>query len=117
MNTPEEIKLTVKEKYAEIAEQSKAENASSCCGAGSSCGDMDYTIMSDEYVGIGIITVTIIKFGDAACADDAAEFEETAGLFGDGDADQCFAAFADFGAFGDVTQAVEVHVGAAVDGD
>ncbi len=42
------IKEMVKEKYASIANQEKSVNASSCCGATSSCGDV-YTIMSDEY--------------------------------------------------------------------
>ena len=34
MKTPEELKETVKEKYSEIANQSKEENAVSCCGVG-----------------------------------------------------------------------------------
>lgn len=47
----ESIKEMVKQKYAEIANQDKTSNASSCCGATASCGDV-YTIMSDEYDGI-----------------------------------------------------------------
>jgi arsenite methyltransferase len=45
-----EMKELVKEKYAAIAEQSQAQNATSCCGATSSCcGDEVYNIMSDDY--------------------------------------------------------------------
>ena len=33
MNTEQELKDVVKEKYARIAEQGKVENAASCCGA------------------------------------------------------------------------------------
>ena len=44
------IKELVKEKYAAIAEQSLTQNATSCCGATSSCcGDEVYNIMSDDY--------------------------------------------------------------------
>ena len=48
MKTSEEIKNSVKEKYAEIALQSKEENAGSCCGVGNDCG-VDYTIFSEDY--------------------------------------------------------------------
>lgn len=50
MNTSTEIKKTVRDKYAEIAKQSKDQNLSSCCGATSSCGGDDvYNIMADDY--------------------------------------------------------------------
>ncbi|MBS1538231.1 MAG: arsenite methyltransferase [Bacteroidetes bacterium] len=48
MNTAEEIKQLVREKYGEIAEQSKETNAASCCGVGG-CSTVDYTIMSEDY--------------------------------------------------------------------
>ena len=48
MKTPQELKQTVKEKYSEIANQSKEDNAASCCGVGVSCG-VDYTIFSEDY--------------------------------------------------------------------
>jgi len=48
MKTAEELKDTVKEKYAEIALQSKETNAVSCCGVDSDCG-VDYTIFSEDY--------------------------------------------------------------------
>ena len=48
MNTPQETKDLVRAKYAEIALQDKATNASSCCGAGG-CSTEVYNIMSDDY--------------------------------------------------------------------
>jgi SAM-dependent methyltransferase len=45
----EDIKQIVKEKYAEIARQTKEQNAPSCCGA-TSCGSVvDYSIFSENY--------------------------------------------------------------------
>lgn len=53
METAEQLKQIVKEKYSEIAEQDRELNASSCCGATSSCcGTMDYTIMADDYTNL-----------------------------------------------------------------
>ena len=50
MNNESQIKEMVKEKYAAIAEQRLTQNATSCCGATSSCcGDEVYNIMSDDY--------------------------------------------------------------------
>jgi SAM-dependent methyltransferase len=47
--TSERLKQLVKEKYGQIAEQSKETNESTCCGATCGCSTMDYTIMSDDY--------------------------------------------------------------------
>jgi arsenite methyltransferase len=45
----EDIKQIIKEKYSEIAKQTKEQNAPSCCGA-TSCGSIvDYSIFSEEY--------------------------------------------------------------------
>jgi hypothetical protein len=44
-----DLKLVVKEKYSEIAKQSKLQNESSCCGATSGCSTVDYTIFSESY--------------------------------------------------------------------
>ncbi|HNV51305.1 MAG TPA: arsenite methyltransferase [Tenuifilaceae bacterium] len=44
-----DIKQTVKEKYSQIAMQSKQENESSCCGATGCCSGVDYTIFSENY--------------------------------------------------------------------
>lgn len=47
-DTSEQLKRLVKEKYGQIAEQSKDTNASSCCGA-TGCSTIDYTVMADDY--------------------------------------------------------------------
>ena len=47
MKNETEIKELVREKYSQIASQSKSKNASSCCGA-TGCGDV-YNIMADDY--------------------------------------------------------------------
>lgn len=52
MRTETEIKNVVKEKYSSIADQSKSQNASSCCGATACCGDDLVTLMADEYASI-----------------------------------------------------------------
>ncbi|MBK6346144.1 MAG: arsenite methyltransferase [Bacteroidales bacterium] len=44
-----QLRQIVKEKYSEIAEQSRSVNESSCCGATGCCGDVDYTIFSENY--------------------------------------------------------------------
>ena len=46
MQTAEQIKTIVREKYSEIALQDKATNAASCCGSGPAG---TYTIMADSY--------------------------------------------------------------------
>ena len=49
MNNDSQIKLLVKEKYSEIANQSKEQNLTSCCGA-TGCGTSEvYNIMADDY--------------------------------------------------------------------
>jgi len=50
MNKESQIKELVKEKYAAIAEQSKEQNSTSCCGATTTGCSVDvYNIMSDDY--------------------------------------------------------------------
>lgn len=51
MQTEDQIKEMVKQKYSEIALQDKDTNASSCCGSGC-CSTEVYTIMSDDYKGM-----------------------------------------------------------------
>ncbi len=51
MKTDNELKQIVKEKYSEIALQSKTENESSCCGSGG-CSTEVYNIMTDDYTQI-----------------------------------------------------------------
>jgi SAM-dependent methyltransferase len=48
MNTAQETKEMVRAKYAEIAQQDKGTNTSSCCGAGG-CSTEVYNIMTDDY--------------------------------------------------------------------
>ena len=49
MNTSEQLKQIVKEKYSEIADQSREENASGCCGAGCGCATTDEAVMAEDY--------------------------------------------------------------------
>lgn len=44
-----DVKEIVKEKYSQIAQQSKSQNETSCCGATGCCSDVDYTIFSENY--------------------------------------------------------------------
>lgn len=48
MQTEQELKQIVKDKYSQIAMQDKSVNESSCCGAGG-CSTEVYNIMSDDY--------------------------------------------------------------------
>jgi arsenite methyltransferase len=49
METAEQLKEVVREKYGAIASQTKTQNASSCCGATVCCGGDDYSIMAEAY--------------------------------------------------------------------
>jgi len=49
MSTDNEIKEMVKEKYGAIAQQSKEQNLSSCCGSGCGCGPVEFSVMAEEY--------------------------------------------------------------------
>jgi SAM-dependent methyltransferase len=52
-DTAEDLRQLVREKYAEIALQSKTQNESLCCGTGCCTpADSSYTIMADEYTGL-----------------------------------------------------------------
>jgi arsenite methyltransferase len=48
METSEQLKEIVKEKYSQIASQSPEQNATSCCGA-SCCSTIDEAIMAEDY--------------------------------------------------------------------
>ena len=48
MQTEQELKEIVKQKYGEIALQDKETNQSSCCGSGCCSTDV-YNIMTDDY--------------------------------------------------------------------
>lgn len=45
----DELKDVVKDRYSRIAEQSKSQNESSCCGSGGCCSVENYTVFSDSY--------------------------------------------------------------------
>lgn len=47
--TADEIKESVKKKYGQISNQSRSENASSCCGATGCCDTVDYAIFAEDY--------------------------------------------------------------------
>ncbi len=48
LQTSEDLKQLVREKYSQIADQSKETNETSCCGA-TGCGTIDYSVMADDY--------------------------------------------------------------------
>jgi len=52
MKNAEELKQLVKDKYSEIALQSKTENETSCCGAGECC-TVDYAVFAEDYTKLG----------------------------------------------------------------
>ena len=100
-----DLKLVVKEKYGEIALQTKQQNESSCCGATGCCSTVDYTIFSENYdkqagynpeadlgLGCGIPTqFATIKAGDRVLD------------LGSGAGNDCFVARALVGEAGKVT--------------
>ncbi|MCF8222676.1 MAG: arsenite methyltransferase [Bacteroidales bacterium] len=47
----EELKLIVKDKYSEIADEHKAGNKNSCCGGSGCCESTEYTVFSEDYSG------------------------------------------------------------------
>ncbi len=103
MQTDNDIKEMVKQKYSEIALQDKTTNASSCCGAGG-CSTEVYNIMSEDYdtlegynkdadlaLGCGLPTVFAkIKEGDTVID------------LGSGAGNDCFIARAETGPSGKV---------------
>ncbi|HEY9489657.1 MAG TPA: methyltransferase domain-containing protein, partial [Chryseosolibacter sp.] len=49
MQTQEQLKQIVKEKYSEIADQSREQNAASCCGSSCGCSTIDEALMAEDY--------------------------------------------------------------------
>ncbi|HRW61841.1 MAG TPA: arsenite methyltransferase [Bacteroidales bacterium] len=47
-----DLKAIVKEKYTEIAKQSKEQNETSCCSSSGCCGDLEISMIGDEYKNI-----------------------------------------------------------------
>ena len=52
MSSSEQIKELVQEKYGEVADQTRDENASSCCGSGCGCATIDQAIMAEDYTAL-----------------------------------------------------------------
>ena len=72
---------------------------------------------ADEHVRGFFIADAVVKFRHVARADERAEALEAAPLFAHGDGKHGFAELAQLGTLGNEAQAVEIHVGAAGDGD
>jgi SAM-dependent methyltransferase len=51
-NTPPDLKMVVREKYGQIARQSLLQQEVSCCGGSSCCGDLEISMIGDEYTGV-----------------------------------------------------------------
>lgn len=49
---PKDMKLVVREKYAQIARQSLLQQEVSCCGGSTCCGDLEISMIGDEYTGV-----------------------------------------------------------------
>ena len=47
-----DLKLVVREKYGQIARQSLLQQEGSCCGGSSCCGDLEISMIGDEYTGV-----------------------------------------------------------------
>lgn len=99
-----DIKQTVKEKYSQIAMQSKQENESSCCGATGCCSGVDYTIFSENYNQVkGYNADADLGLG-CGIPTEYAKIEEgdTVVDLGSGAGNDCFVARAIVGEFGKV---------------
>ncbi|TAF92365.1 MAG: methyltransferase domain-containing protein, partial [Bacteroidetes bacterium] len=103
MQSEQQLKELVQQKYATIALQSKEDNMASCCGAGG-CSTEVYSIMSDDYsnltgynadadLGLGCGLPT--KFAQIAAGNTVIDL-------GSGAGNDCFVARAEVGATGKV---------------
>jgi ubiquinone/menaquinone biosynthesis C-methylase UbiE len=93
MKTAEELKQIVKEKYGEIALQSKEQNEMSCCGATGSCAT-DVTVMAEDYTSLnGYVANTDLGLGCGLPTEYAHLKEgETVLDLGSGAGNDCFVA-------------------------
>ena len=64
-----------------------------------------------------VVAVAVVEFGDVAAAQHVDKFQKAAGFFGNRHGENAFVTFAQFAALGNVAQAVEIHVGAAGNGN
>ncbi|NUO78474.1 methyltransferase domain-containing protein, partial [candidate division KSB1 bacterium] len=101
MRTAEAVKTNVREKYAEIALQSKEQNATSCCGVGT---NGTYTIMADSYASLsGYNPEADLGLGCGLPTEFAQIYEgDTVIDLGSGAGNDCFVARAQTGAEGKV---------------
>src|SRR6185312_13274281 len=70
---------------------------------------------ADEKVRGAGVADAVVELGDAVLTESGAEAAEAAALFGDGHGEHRLALLAEFGAFGDEAEAIEIHVGAGDD--
>ncbi len=100
-----DLKLIVQEKYGEIAQKSLIQEQSSCCGTSSCCGDLEFSMIGDEYtdvaghhpdadLGLGCGLPT--QFADIRLGDSVLDL-------GSGAGNDCFVARAIVGVNGKVT--------------
>ena len=103
METNEQIKEMVKQKYSEIALQDQETNASSCCGSGG-CSTEVYNIMSDEYAHLeGYNPDADLKLGCGLPTEFAKiKLGDTVVDLGSGAGNDCFVARYDTGISGKV---------------
>lgn len=104
MKSAEEIKLMVRDKYAGIASQSKANNETSCCGSTSHCDGLDYSIFSDSYAHLkGYAQDADLGLGCGLPTEFARiETGDTVVDLGSGAGNDCFVARAETGSTGRV---------------
>ena len=100
-----DLKFVVQEKYGEIAQQSIIQTQSSCCGTSSCCGELEFSMIGDEYAGIaghyadadlGLGCGLPTQFADICVGDSVLDL-------GSGAGNDCFVARAIVGASGKVT--------------
>jgi SAM-dependent methyltransferase len=103
MQTQEQLKDIVRQKYSEIALQDKEVNQSSCCGAGG-CSTEVYTIMTDDYSQVeGYVPDADLGLGCGLPTQFAKIKEgDTVIDLGSGAGNDCFVARAETGASGKV---------------
>lgn len=103
MQTQEQLKEIVRQKYSEIALQDKDANQSSCCGAGG-CSTEVYNIMTDDYSAVpGYVPDADLGLGCGLPTQFAKIKEgDTVIDLGSGAGNDCFVARAETGASGKV---------------
>lgn len=100
-----DLKIVVQEKYGEIAQKSLIQETVSCCGTSSCCGELEFSMIGDEYAGIaghhadadlGLGCGLPTQFADISEGDSVLDL-------GSGAGNDCFVARAIVGTSGKVT--------------